>query len=149
MPNYFKKCTKLAWIYKQKSSGRWITHVNTQNLDSLWHLNTKSDKLNKICFYFAIFLNVWWEYILSILPDSYCCPRTDELHQKRIIQNWGWWCWLWCVYKEISEARDNVSFFPMVHYTMSRKRWCMTGIIMWEYLIYFPARLNVHKEIRK
>ena len=26
---------------------------------------------------------------------------------------------------EISEARNNVCFFPMAHYTMSRKRWWM------------------------
>ena len=28
LQNYYKKCTELAWIYKQKYLGRQITHIS-------------------------------------------------------------------------------------------------------------------------
>ena len=54
MPIYFKNCTKLniqTQIFGAVNHSR-----QPQKLDSLLLLNTKSDKLNKNCFYFANFI---------------------------------------------------------------------------------------------
>ena len=53
MPIYFKNCTKLN-IQTQIFGA--VNHSKSQKLDPLLHLNTKSDKLNKNCFYSAIFI---------------------------------------------------------------------------------------------